>query len=447
MSYQFMHAESFSRSTPKKQNKNKTPKLNIAGVMAEATRQPGNHPHVDEPSPPILIYGNPPELIEQKCEDWAAGTLDAKGRAPRKDALCLLAGVFSMPREETTPEAWEKVKKDAIKWLEAKYGDRLQTVLEHTDEEHPHCHFFVIPRPGERFDSIHDGHLAERLAKENGKNRKEQNVAYRAAMREVQNDYYDVVGAPNGLVRLGPKRRRLTRAQWMAEKAQGQAIGQKFQELEAKISGADQKLAMADATISGAEAAVERIRSDALAEVRELQKQAKKDADKALEDAKQKGIEEGRSEALEQFGKSSLWGKLTSLLTRKDKEISDLKGKVKTLRKERNTAISERDAAVVERDAAVAEKGQMPGLKSMVQKLKKLGRKLALERDSARTEVKVLRERDDGYHDLVAERDLERARANQMERRLAVLEAPQKAQEAATPPSRRWTHTDPEQTM
>lgn len=266
-------------------------------------------------------------------------------------------------------------------------------------------------------------------------------------MREVQNDYYDEVGAPNGLVRLGPRRRRLTRAQWVAEKAQGRAIGQKFQELEAKITGADQKLAMADAAVSGAEAAVDRIRTEALVEVRELQKQAKKAADKALEDARQKGIEEGRSEALEQFGKSNLWAKLTSLLTRKDKEITDLKGKVKTLRKERNTAIKERDTAVIERDAAVTERRQVPGLKTLVQQLKKLGRKLTLERDSARAEVKVLRERDDGYYDLVAERDLERARANQMERRLAVMEAPQKEHEAATPPPRRWTQSELGQTL
>lgn len=435
-----MHMESFSRSSPKKKNKNKTPKLSVAGVMAEAMRTPGNHPHVKDPSPPILIYGNPPELIEQKCEEWAAGTPDSKGNKARKDALCLLAGVFSMPREETTPEAWEKIKKDAIAWLEAKYGDRLQTVVEHTDEAHPHCHFYIIPRPGERFDAIHAGHFAEREAKENGKNRKEQNVAYRAAMRGVQNEYFDEVGAPNGLVRIGPGRRRLTRAQWQAEKAQGQAIGQKFQELEAKLNGADQKLAMADAAVSGAEVAVDRIRSEALVEIRELQKKAQKDADKALEDAKQKGVEEGRSEAIEQFGKASLWGKLTSLLTKKDKEINELKDKVKTLRKERNSAIKERDAAV-----ALADKA--PGLKTLVQQLKKLGRRLTLERDRAKEEVKVLRERDDGYHDLVAERDLERARANQLERRLAVLEAPQKAQEAATPPSRKWTHTEPSQTM
>lgn len=453
MTYQFMHVESYSRSTPKKQNKNKTPKLSVAGVMAEATRQPGNHPHVDEPSPPVLIYGNPPENIEQKCEEWAAGTPDAKGRAARKDALCLLAGVFSMPRQETTPEAWEKVKTDAVKWLKDKYGDRLETVIEHTDEANPHCHFYVIPRPGERFDSIHDGHFAERKAKENGKNRKEQNVAYRAAMREFQNGYFDDVGSPNGLVRLGPGKRRLTRAQWVAEKAQGRAIGDKFQALEAKITGADQKLAMADAAISGAEATVDRIRSEALAEVRELQKQAKKDAEKAMEDAHKKGIEEGRSEALEQFGKSSLWGKLSGLLSSKDKEIVALKADNKALGKDLKQARSETKkikgllASVKAAGKNIAHK--FLGLEKERDRALERAEKAERQRDKLKAQVCVLKERDSSHagldkqlSDIAWERDSERARADQILRQLSKLEASHKAQDAPTAPSARFANLE-----
>jgi hypothetical protein len=49
------------------------------------------------------------------------------------------------------------------------------------------------------------------------------NKALRAAMTLWQDEYHAAVGVPEGLTRSGPRRRRLTRAQWQAEKATAQA--------------------------------------------------------------------------------------------------------------------------------------------------------------------------------------------------------------------------------
>jgi hypothetical protein len=48
--------------------------------------------------------------------------------------------------------------------------------------------------------------------------------AYRAAMREWQDSYHETVAIACGLTRLGPQRRRLTRAEWQAEQVQARAL-------------------------------------------------------------------------------------------------------------------------------------------------------------------------------------------------------------------------------
>src|SRR5476649_2523610 len=69
----------------------------VASVMAEATRQPDACPHVENPAPPILLFGCSLAEVESKANEWAASSTDAIGRKLRKDGLCLLAGVISAP--------------------------------------------------------------------------------------------------------------------------------------------------------------------------------------------------------------------------------------------------------------------------------------------------------------------------------------------------------------
>jgi len=134
-----------------------------------------------------------------------------------------LAGVISLPRAEE--KKWDQFVNVSMEYLKEKYGDRLKSVISHkNDEEHPHIHFYVVPRKGERFETIHEGQQASKLAKVENKPKGLQNLAYIEAMRSFQDDFSKKVGQVLGLTRLGPGRRRLSRKAWLAEQAQAKAL-------------------------------------------------------------------------------------------------------------------------------------------------------------------------------------------------------------------------------
>ncbi len=139
--------------------------------------------------------------------------------------MCLLAGVVSLPND-TTPEDWQSFKNSAVNWLKKEYGKCLRSVIEHKDEAHKHLHFYCIPDAGKQFSSIHKGIEARTKARQEKLSSKEQNLAYCEAMREFQDKFSLEVGQPHGLTRIGPGRRRLTRAQWQQEQAQARALKQ-----------------------------------------------------------------------------------------------------------------------------------------------------------------------------------------------------------------------------
>ncbi len=227
-SYQFIHIDGYGREgssqTHTKMNKHgakvtTTIKTRSArDILSEQWREDGACPHINNPGEPILLYGIPPLDVLPLIDEWADQTKDAQGRKLRKDALCTLIGVASLPRamEDEFPQFAE----DTLEWLKEKYGDRLKSVVVHNDESHPHLHFTVVPHIGERLDDIHEGYRASKQAKNEGKKKGEQNLAYIGAMRAFQDEFSKKVAMAHGLTRIGPARRRLTRAQWHAEKTQ-----------------------------------------------------------------------------------------------------------------------------------------------------------------------------------------------------------------------------------
>lgn len=215
--YQFLHISSYSRSA----SKMKSGAHSVKTIVNEAVREFNSTPHIENPQAPKYIYGKPLELLGERCEEWADSLRDASGKKTRKDALCLLAGVMSAPAE-IEPAAWEKLRSDTVGWLQEKYGERLHAVIEHTDEANPHLHFYVVPNPGERFDQVHDGKRAAANLKNEPKGA--QNKAYTGAMRDLLDDFHAGVGMPNGMLRYGPRRRRLSRDEWKQEQEQGKAL-------------------------------------------------------------------------------------------------------------------------------------------------------------------------------------------------------------------------------
>lgn len=328
MMFQFVHVNTYSRTLSKKA---KHSKWTAKDVIAEATRDPSAIPHIGEPQPPIHVYGQPIEQLLDTLDTWAAGTKDAKGRAARKDAVCLLAGVFSA-QEGTPPEQWEQIKTEAIQWAQEKYGDRLKTVLEHIDEGHPHCHFYVVPLPGETFDTVHEGRAAVKAFVAAGGDKKQSNRVYRDVMRGFQDEYYDAVGAPCGMTRIGPGNRRLTREAWKMEQQQAEAIAEQL--AKATLLEAEASKVLADAVLKGGE-----IEGDAMAMVEDLKgkaeqfkakirEQAKVITDKALADADeitQEAEKSGFARGLAAFGELPWVQKLGRLVGVVTKERDELK--------------------------------------------------------------------------------------------------------------------------
>ena len=86
---------------------------------------------------------------------------------------------------------------------QGKYGDNLRAVVMHNDEEQPHIHFYVYSDTEVNAKALHYGHKAKKN--------------FIAAAKNFQDDYHAQVAIHCGMARLGPKRQRLTRAEWKAQ--------------------------------------------------------------------------------------------------------------------------------------------------------------------------------------------------------------------------------------
>lgn len=267
--FQFFHMATYSR------------KPNPAGqsvdqVVEEAERNPAFSLHVDAPEPPRIVYGvSVREMKEQHDAMLDAARVpvlrpngETAYRSIRSDRHTLLTAVASYPvaREELEADPAEQIRYRAwvdanIAFLRQRFGDQLRTVIEHTDETHPHLHAYVIPdRPDMNAALLHPGKAAklaaEAQAKSDGMEPRDAvkvgNVALKAAMRAVQDDYHAEVGAPCGMTRLGPGRRRLSRAEWKAETelaAKASVISQR--ETVAVLEEREKKVAADRKTIVG----------------------------------------------------------------------------------------------------------------------------------------------------------------------------------------------------
>lgn len=435
--FQFAHVDSFAMKAAKR----KTGGHSVRSIVAEAQREPGACDHVNDPLPPTLLYGAPVSELEGICSEYVATMKDAQGRKVRADGLCLMAGVVSCP-PGAEAGAWESIRGDSIGWLKERYGERLRSVIEHKDEEHPHIHWYVIPLPGERFDAVHEGKRAAAEVKASGFAKGDQNTAYKAAMRSWQDSYFDTVGLKNGLTRIGPGRRRLSRYEWKQEQHAVELVA-------AKMTKVVDLEAVVGTKLESAEATIEVMRAEALSEAQAIREKATNAADKAIRDA----CSQGRDEAIRDFGKTSLWAKLTGLLSSKDKEIEALKTEAKTLRKDLKEARKETTktirllASVKAAGKSIAHK--LLGLEKERDRTLERAEKAECQRDKFKAQVFVLKERD-GAHagldkqlsDIAWERDSERARADQILRQLSKLEASNKAQDVPTAPSARFTNIE-----
>jgi len=223
----FIHCQSFSR------------KPNCAGqcvvqVIGEGLRSGEYHPHVETPKPPIPILGDP-TTFQQLHDDHVAqrrtkavkdGRVSERAIRADRHTLFTIIASYPVPTDavEASPEELGRFKRWVdltVAWVREQYGDQLKAGLAHLDERFPHLHFWCLPDdPGADATLLHPGKMAKRevqarLKKEGIPPREAVaagNRALKAAMRAWQDRYHRAAGAPLGMLRDGPKRRRLSRS-------------------------------------------------------------------------------------------------------------------------------------------------------------------------------------------------------------------------------------------
>ena len=257
---QFYRYETYGRAAQKQKEGTEKKGTKKGGktmydIVGEADRQEGYTEHLENPEEPVLLYGVPYSEAVKAAEEWCEQNKeirhDKKKKkrfneltgeeeeyieiverkiALKKTAQCCIAGVISAP-PDMTEEDWKNYRDDSVEFLKKKFGNRLKTVVEHTDENyntenfkdvlHLHLHFFVVPEINEKIEDIHPGLKAKREAdflwgdreasakatkEERSLSRRTGDKAYRNAMREEQDEFYDAVSYKYNLNRKGKKR-------------------------------------------------------------------------------------------------------------------------------------------------------------------------------------------------------------------------------------------------
>ena len=227
-----MHIEGYARKADARGR-------SVDYVLSEAERRPESCPHVADPTLPELVFGSSLADLRAAHDSRAAAAVatisGGKTRKIRQDQLTLMTVVTSHPatiaevRDDPAVavevSAWEQ---RVVAWLRDTWGADLACVVRHVDEKHAHLHAYIVPGNADmRARRLHPGVAAKEAAKSaavaEGADAKAANAmgdkAYRGAMRAMQDGFWRSVGIPCALARIGPARRRLTRAEWHAEKA------------------------------------------------------------------------------------------------------------------------------------------------------------------------------------------------------------------------------------
>lgn len=195
----------------------------IPQVIAEAFRVESASPHVLNPTAPTLLFGLSQIELESHLNHLKTTGKDKLGRKVRRDALLLLAGVASYPKNEAMADqkSFDNWLNIAIGFLKSRYGQNLKSVVLHTDESNPHIHFFCTPTQKssgeiEHIGTIHDGIGASNAIKTNSS--KVKKYAYDKAMRAYQQLYHVEVGMKVGMARVGPRQTGMPRKDWIRTK-------------------------------------------------------------------------------------------------------------------------------------------------------------------------------------------------------------------------------------
>lgn len=195
---QFARAHAYSTNT-------------LSAVLSEADREEGFTAHIAAVKPPVWRLGSK-QAVDSAIERYMGepAPVRLKGgkvayRKRRKDHRCLTAGVLTWPdptADFTANNPLLKIKfqgwlDKTQRWLDEKYGENLVAVCLHTDESHPHIHFFVVGdaqrlHPGLRAELVNDKRIDDPDTRMK---------AHVAGLKSWLNDYHESVAQHFGMER------------------------------------------------------------------------------------------------------------------------------------------------------------------------------------------------------------------------------------------------------
>lgn len=370
MAFQFAHVETYSRKGNAKGGQS------VKWVLAEARRDEGACPHVSRPGTPKQIYGVSLDEVERLHDELCASVryevADGKTRAVRQDQHTLFTIVCSYPvameQVHGNPVETRRIlewQDRNIEWLKAEYGNDLKCVVLHDDEQFPHIHGYAIP-DDLRCRNLHAGVAAKeaimKAAPENSEDstahNKRGDVAYRAAMSKWQDRYFEQVGLPSGLTRIGPGKRRLSREAWQAEQAAVKSV----RLAREQVRGLDaQKAAYVAKVKADGARYIEKTRSSAQVEAEKLKADALAKAD--VEIQKVRSIASWLRAFLDTLRissiRKSLWHDMQPLIDRERKRAADIESRLRNETNRRASAETRLSNASQAVQALTTERDQL----------------------------------------------------------------------------------------
>lgn len=282
MAYQFGHVQWAARVRSKKRfsvehNGMRTRDVGWSAqdLADEAERMPHACEHVKSPQPPTLVYGVMPSQAVAEATAWgdqATEGGDKRRTKLRSTSPVIAAGVISLP--SAMMDAWPAYRDEAIDALKERYGDRLRSVVEHLDEAHPHMHFYLVPRPGESFGAVHEGYQARNEERKKGPGAKVR-TAYQDAMKSWQDWLFERVSERFGLLRLGPKRERMSRQEYMRQQdlAKAKAEREAAERIRREAEKDHQVIIAMKGEVQSGLATIEQQQADLAGELRDLRRE------------------------------------------------------------------------------------------------------------------------------------------------------------------------------
>jgi len=246
MASQFSHVKTYSRAISAN-HKGKGASWTASDVASEARRDEEHSKHVENPLAPVPLRGDLTTLEDQLDTYLKENKNTAKNgveRAARADAHVLMSNVYSWPQPVTTydKKRFDAFAVDCLAFHEKEFKE-CQAAVIHLDEPFPHIHAYTFSSAAK---DLHPGEVAKKAAYEaepgNAKAKtKAGNIAYKAAMVDFQERFYQEVGKKHGLDRVGPKRQRLTQPEWQKQKRERLANLARLNEIEGEMEGLDQQ--------------------------------------------------------------------------------------------------------------------------------------------------------------------------------------------------------------